>query len=307
MNNHSKIISTILISFLFNSIILKAHNYIPIPEDSTVRWVMYHDYYDQGVCEETNLFNYRIAGDTSINGTNYKKVYAENNILIQNSAGIHGCGYPINGYLHAFRQDTVLKKCYLVPRDSINEQLIYDFSLQVNDTLHNPYLKPPFVIGCDSILTLHSLDSVLINNQYRLRQNFNCGDYIVEGIGWLTDPFMIGLTNYRFICMKKDTALLYMNFLGLSLYCSWLPTNIKIPDDKSHISIKTSIDRSEIQIVCDQIISNIETFDLTGRKIYAADNKTTSINLDTFSFPDFIIMKVLLKDNSIVIKKLFLK
>jgi hypothetical protein len=269
---------------------------------------MYNQYYDQGVCEETYLFNYRISGDTSLNGMNYKKVYAENNLLIQNNAGIHGCGYPVNnGYLYAFRQDTLVKKCYLIPRDSTNEQLIYDFSLQVNDTFRNPYFKPPAAFGCpDSIPILHGLDSVLIDNQYHLRQNFSCGDEVIEGIGWLSNPFMKDLTFYHLVCMKKDTELLYQN-PGLGFYCNWIPLNIKPSNYISNIVFNVSIVNHEIQIVCDQIISKIETFDLTGRKIYAADNQTSSFNLETFSFPDFIIMKVFLKDNSIIIKKIFLK
>ncbi len=309
MNTLSKIILSFffLISFLFNSIILKAHNYIPIPEDSTVRWIMIFQYFDPGVCEETYLFNYRITGDTSINGMNYKKVNIENNLFIQNTAGIHGCGNPINGYIYAFRQDTVLKKCYLIPRDSINEQLIYDFSLQVNDTLSNPYFKSGLVIACqDSIPTLHSLDSVLIDNQYHLIQNIYCGDKVIEGIGWLTDPFMFGLTFYHLVCMKKDTSLLFLD-PTYGFYCNWFPINIKSPENKSTVNFNISTITNEIQIECGQVISKIETFDLTGRKIFAADIQTSSFNLETFSFPDFIIMKVYLKDNTIIIKKLFLK
>ena len=298
----------LLFGLLFSFSKSEAHNYIPIPEDSTVRWIMYYQYYDQGWCEENYLFNYRLVGDTLINGENYKKVFVENIMLTQNTAGLIGCGQPIGGYLFAFRQDTLLKKCYVIPRDSINEQIIYDFSLQVNDTFRNFYFEFLFNNGCpDSIPTLHSLDSVSINNQNRLRQNFNCINYVIEGIGWLTDPFMFDKgIDIHLVCMKEDTSLLYLD-PNFGFYCNWFPINIKMPDDKSHLSVRTSIDGSEINIVCDQTISKIEIYDLIGRKIYSDDYENNSIELETFSFPDFIIMRIFLNDNSIITKKIILK
>ena len=175
----------LLFGLLFSFSKSEAHNYIPIPEDSTVKWIMLYQYYDQFWCEEEYLFNYRILGDTSLYGTIYKKVIVENVLLIQNTAGIIGCASPFisNEFFCGFRQDTLLKKCYR-RNNSIYEYTIYDFSLQVNDTFHTFYFDSLFMNGCpDSIPTLHSLDSVLINNQYHLRQDFNCFYNVIEGIG----------------------------------------------------------------------------------------------------------------------------
>ena len=70
---------------------------------------------------------------------------------------------------------------YVVPIDSINEQVLYDFNLQVNDTL-----KGFSNNECNWIKTITSIDSIFIGSSYRKRWNNGAGLgslSIIEGIG----------------------------------------------------------------------------------------------------------------------------
>ena len=112
--------------------------------------------------------------------------------------------------------------------------------------------------------------------------------------------------NNILVCVKKDTELVYLN-PTVGFYCNWLPINIKSSNIQSNISINISIDRSAINITSQNTISRIQVFDLFGREIYMEDCNNNSINLQSFSFPDFIILKIFLMDNSIVTKKIIIK
>ena len=71
--------------------------------------------------------------------------------------------------------------------------------------------------------------------------------------------------------------------------------------------INISNDGSEINISSQNTISRVEVFDLFGRKIYSDVYENNSIELETFSFPDFIILRIFLNDSSIFTKKIILK
>ena len=48
-------------------------------------------------------------------------------------------GSPGLGYIGALRDDTVAPKVLIVPRDSISEVLLYDFSVEVGDTVDQAF------------------------------------------------------------------------------------------------------------------------------------------------------------------------
>lgn len=87
------------------------------------------------------------------------------------------------------RQDTVLKKVWLLITASNTDTILFDFNLSVGDTIdaskafwaenyHAPYYS-----------IVRSVDSILINGQYRRRFNYspdfapNCISSLIEGIG----------------------------------------------------------------------------------------------------------------------------
>lgn len=90
---------------------------------------------------------YRANKDTLYNGLKYKKFELENTFLV--------CPYfngpPLNFAL--IREDTILRRVYIVHPDSINESVAMDFSLNIGDSLYLPF--PP-------------TSNVLMNGYYKL-------------------------------------------------------------------------------------------------------------------------------------------
>ena len=130
---------------------------------------------------------YKLKGDTLINSKIYHKILK-----------------PDNTYSCGIREDTLKHVYKILAADSI-EYKIFDFSAGIGDTIN-------FV----PVNIVKSIDSVLINNQYRKR--FITGiDTIIEGLGNL---HKIVFDNYFYpenepdfslLCYKQNDILIYMN------------------------------------------------------------------------------------------------
>lgn len=167
----------LLLLLLLFPILASAQTYHPLVKENAV----WRDYYED-INLVTELNQYVIQGDTIIDSTNYKKLYNcdYSPSLISNKILVGG-----------IREDST-KKVYVILRCSAliqglwlpngDEHLIYDFSLNVGDSIK----KPIWINNSDSIMTVTSIDSVLIGNSYRKRwtldefiEPYKC----IEGIG----------------------------------------------------------------------------------------------------------------------------
>ncbi len=122
-----------------------------------------------------------------------------------------GSGSSNWDYVGAIREDTILRRVYFLPMDSIHERLLYDFSLNVGDTLKsylNTYCQHP---------TVTEIDSILINGDYRKRWTFNDGGclwngQIIEGIG-STMGLLIPFVNFEWggylTCFSEENVNIY--------------------------------------------------------------------------------------------------
>lgn len=120
----------------------------------------------------TSARHYYSKGDTTISNQSYTKVYLKSFFGSNLEIHYHGA-YRVEG-----------EKVYFLAKNSSEEYLLYDFSLQVGDTL--PYKER------DRKFTVASVDSVYYYGRLRKRQTFrlalNIG-YIIEGIGSFFGPF----------------------------------------------------------------------------------------------------------------------
>jgi len=103
-------------------------------------------------------YSYTFSGDTLINNLTYHK-------LTTPFAKPYVGG---SGYRGAIRQDIVAKKVFFIPLREISEKVLYDFTLQVGDTVKvKPYYSPRD--------TVQSIDSVLVGNTFRKRWQITYG------------------------------------------------------------------------------------------------------------------------------------
>ena len=113
--NRRYYIIILFFSFLPLSIIAQNDYYPLVSEGKT--WEIAHVGMLPSQQEE---WFFMLSGDTIINGVNYKKLYQENN---QGAV-----------YYRAMREEG--RKVYCIPRDSQEEHLLFDFGLQVDDSVY---------------------------------------------------------------------------------------------------------------------------------------------------------------------------
>lgn len=163
-----RIISTFIMLFL--SIILQAQTIDP---DSDWR-VDFHQSWFPGEFYN-NLYRDYIDGDTVINSIQYYKVYHSGYSFY----GIVPIGevYTYDHVLHGYLREEN-SKWYTYFEN--NDALLFDFSLDVNDTVYSAY---SYLTGDPIIVT--AIDSILVDGDYKRRLQLNGwgAEYIIEGIG----------------------------------------------------------------------------------------------------------------------------
>lgn len=184
--------------------------YHPFPESNAI-WNI-HFFLNcnwAGIANED--YSIEFGNDTIINLVTYhtlKTFYIES--FSPGNCG--STGGPVQIYRGAIRQDTALKKVFIVPRDSSNEKLLYDFNMAIGDTVRG-YLEPE--PGQPDVVL--SIDSILIGTQYRKKWKINQGYDIslIEGIGWtfgLTEPSPQNILDgpgFTMMCFTENGATLY--------------------------------------------------------------------------------------------------
>jgi hypothetical protein len=149
--------------------------YYPFP-DSNATWNLHYLFYcmSGGITDEQ--YSITMSGDTAINSLVYHKIIAP---YIQGTI-TGGCLSSISaGYKGAIRQDIAGRKVYIIPPGTSAEQLLYDFNMEVGDSVKG-YLES--FNGKDVV---ESIDSVFTGSRYLRRWYINhCYHiYFIEGIG----------------------------------------------------------------------------------------------------------------------------
>jgi hypothetical protein len=187
--------------------------YRPLPMQNA-EWINWGGLYLLS-CPTCTFVNYKYYtdGDTIINSTTYVKI-KKTELPAINDVSI----YPT--YTGAIRQDTLNKKIYIVLADSTTERILYDFSLQVGDTINSVLHDLASDCVGFNIETISSIDSILINGNYHKRFNVqgscNSVSYI-EGIGsyyGLIFPNRLDEKESHLSCTKVNgqTYYPYINF-----------------------------------------------------------------------------------------------
>lgn len=231
----------LLIAILFTLTAKAQTNVYHSFPDSNAVWNEEYDLDFSLVCNVPlhQQYSYTIIGDTIISAFTYHKIYTpyvENFGDTTNCSGIH-----LAGYKGCIRQDTLNRKVYFISPNENIEKLLYDFSLQVGDTVKN---FAPW--GCSEYgLTVYAIDSILIQSSYRKLWVVGTPGMIVvpdiiEGIGYgsglldvlCNDP--LGW-NQRLLCFQQNGQTL---FPDTTTQCAIIDAVKNIP--KKNISVNSS-------------------------------------------------------------------
>lgn len=168
----------IWIFFIYVSTTGLAQNYVPIP-DTSVFWKVIAVPYPN----PQSIFYYHeyfLSGDTIVNGFSYRKIYSY-------VSDIYCSNYKTGPFFAGgLRQEIANKKVYYLSYLPFTEYLLFDFNLNIGDTLDQSIYN----LGC-LISIVNSIDSVQIGNKFHKRFGV-IGDticsfpqqyYIIEGVG----------------------------------------------------------------------------------------------------------------------------
>jgi len=175
-------------------------------------------------CYTVNVYNYFTNGDTLIGGYQYKKVYKKGYSYAQYGAPGpppqgNPCLSPPPTYFYpaglSFFIRSAGKKIYgrnvpLIFSFGGGDTLLYDFDLQVGDTLANTCINPS-----PSIFTVTAIDSISTLNGWIKRFKLNSGNYdLIEGMGYINGlielmPPNVMSCGFNLQCYSQDNTSYY--------------------------------------------------------------------------------------------------
>ncbi len=221
-----------MLAFLAN---IKGQDYIPFPSSNT----LWSEHYRAPVSTSLTSYYYRnilADKDTSIGAKTYHQLFYSHSdtIYSENSSVVYNGGIRESG-----------QQVYFLPKDSLTEYLLYDFSLQFGDVIKYDYsvFSNKYGLGEIDSLRVSKVDSVLIiDGTYRKRIYFtpiccpNSTPYLwaswIEGVGNnmgllcpISDLPTNGI-NYTLVCLKNNNEYIYYN----NLFGTCYPVNESILD-----------------------------------------------------------------------------
>jgi hypothetical protein len=253
--------STIIVLLILHLTNLGSQDYIPFDLENG-EWFCYYSikggfFGGHGsTAYSSDKLKFYCKGDTIINDTVFKKMY-----YAGHTSSVDNPKNYVSGYLGAIRNDTVNKKVWY------NDNLLYDFNVQVGDTLH---------FGCHFYI-VDSYDSISYCNKYHKRYkiiNFdNQTRHLIEGIG--LDAGLIPRE-----CMTNIGSLLCYQEVNNEL-CIECENFTSIEDfNYELVVIYPNPTNGVISIVAPEQVSLVEIFDLNGRLLKTITDDFTQIQLE---------------------------
>jgi hypothetical protein len=290
-----KIKDIILILLILISFSIQAQQYYPFPSDSAT-WTTIE--YGYGTFPpETGTSHFGLVGDTIINGLTYSKLYANLGSLgaINPASSFNILTANFHG---AIREDSSKKIWFNQGGANPVDLLYYDFSLNLGDTF---CFDPPQPSGA-SCLPVSSVDSILINGNYRRQIHFNYGGQTetwIEGIGSIVDNFygawsFIGNIEFSLNCFYQANTHLYGP-------CNY-PTSLNESVNKSvELILFPNPTESQLTLNTDLEIGKILLLDITGKQMILIKKNTNTINVN--NLPNGIYFLKLITNERTITKK----
>jgi hypothetical protein len=179
----------------------KAQNFIAIP-DSGAKWINHNFIYPPNVPQSFYYIFTTNGTDTTINSINYFK-------LMWNTD---------QPYYGAMRNDG--GKVFIIPKDSLNEYLAYDFTANVGDTIFNVYKEVgtyTFYRGIENVVIQYVSTVDLGDGIVRKQLQTQNGKLWIEGIGSTFGLFaedILNVSNYgsSLSCFSIGNTSLYPTY-----------------------------------------------------------------------------------------------
>ena len=280
---------SLIVLFTFLNVNLSSAQYHSFPiEDG--RWVnkertYYLDMNNFPVYTTTWIDKYCASGsDTMINTTSYKQ--------------IDFCTAQNSNYHGALRYNS--GQVYFVPRDSLNEFLLYDFTLNIGESVDVIFQNSSGNNPSYSMATtvINNIDTITVNGTPR-RRLYTEGYEWIEGIGCVSGLFMepwINVSNYfrELLCMSKSDTTHYNGgplITGTPGVCELTLNTIELDQNNNYISIYPNPTSDRINVQTEKEIQKIEAYNLMGKLVFkqTVNSNHTHFNVSHLSKGIYII------------------
>lgn len=266
-------ISTLTLFSLFMLINLKVYSQGNEYFDHNPVWLINSVCGIPAPCIENENYNYYVNGDTVLNSYTYKKIFQKGTGSISWMAMppvAPGCIAGNYSYTTPTPQYFVRssgKQIYLIPLPDTAEVLLYDFDLEVGDTIpltYNNFQNDISVASIDSIYTPYGY-----RKKFLLSPNSQWTTFLLEGIGHergfietVNTPFDCGFTLECF--SLNDTA--YFPVQGPT--CE-LTLNIPDPVVENELSLAPNPFREETTLQFGSSVGEVDLilFDIQGKMV----------------------------------------
>src|SRR6185312_11824461 len=304
----------VLSSSFFNYCEAQFSTYHPFPS-SNARWSEVFNGYNNAWYSQ--YYNYYLRGDTVVNGKTYFKLDMCGGY---ETDGISTLWQSYDYLFCLLREDTTAKRIYasFKPTLGITDTLLYDFNLNLGDTLPPAYNNH---MGFKNYVK--AIDSILIGTHYRKQfiitnvvDSLYWEDSIIEGIGstqGLFTPILMqfGEAAYWLLCFKENDTTVYpslnyscQDFILNIPNVTKAETNFTIYPNPSNGNFTISFSRPVPMAI--GVVSGsqtIEVYNILGEKVYSHQfvipNSQFLINLNVQ--PNGIYLyRVITEDGSLI-------
>lgn len=222
----------------------------------------------------------KFGQDTTIDSKTYKKVWRSTD------------EFQEIWISYGFIRENPDKKIYFRTDTSFQEYLLYDFELNVNDTVYSTAITSyaDYYTLATAPFVVISIDSMLIGNEYKKQFNLFSiyanmeTDQWIEGVGSKSGVLhwnagLIGGDHYELLCFSENDTLKYQNPFWNT--CYYVYTNIQEIFDGINVSIKpipvTNISNFTIEGNNNDHYFILEIYHITGKKIISARIKNNYV------------------------------
>ena len=258
------------------------------------------------LCWEKQYF---LQNDTIIQNVDYNKIFCNGRTRNNNGSWT----YFDEGYIGATRYENETKKVYFRPVESSEEYLLYDFDLNIGDTLPTSYVYDPEFAG---IITIDFIDTVIIAGdsikRFHMDEAGFGGEYIINGIGsslgLLEEISPYFEHSYTLLCFENlETSITYPESGNCTLITdindSYFEKSINVTLFPNPTKGRLSLNINEIS----NIKYEIQIIDLLGKVLYKlnSNENTSELNLEHFQSGMYILLVT--NENRIISRKKIIK
>jgi hypothetical protein len=260
---------------------------------------------------------YQLDGKVLINGNWYSKMlHYEPHCQAVSTSCLCESFVSLDTTTKYIRQDTAQKKVWLYNSSLNSDEILYDFNLNVGDTIDSTKAYWTRYVQITDHWIVTSIDSILINGNYRQQFNYSAGflpGSAIEGIGAL-HGLMYRPNDFEYVAtlhyFSEDNRFFYCDNCSTDtsfwehLFCHDFALDISEIKDYS-FSISPNPAHDNFTITLNRQIHNgeLKIYDVTGREIM--EQKIHS-QLSTVNclFAQGIYFLVVVMDGERVVKKI---